>query len=64
LSEEGQIIRTFTKMREMLTNHKELKRKIEEIEKKYDYQFKVVFEAIKKLFDPSAKPKRPIGFHP
>lgn len=48
----------------MLTNHKELKRKIEEIEKKYDYQFKVVFEAIKKLFDPSAKPKRPIGFHP
>lgn len=35
-----QIMRTFTKIREMLATHKELKQKVEEMEKKYDYQFK------------------------
>ena len=40
-----------------------MKRKIEEMEKKYDYQFKIVFDAIKKLLDPPEKPKNPIGFH-
>jgi phage regulator Rha-like protein len=34
-----QIMRTFTKIREMIATHKELKQKIEEMEKKYDYQF-------------------------
>lgn len=58
-----QIMRTFTKLREMLASHVELKRKIEEMEKKYDYQFKIVFDAIKKLLDPPEKPKNPIGFH-
>ena len=57
------IMRTFTKLREMLNSHKELKQKIKEMEKKYDYQFKVVFDAIKKLLDPPQKPKNPIGFH-
>lgn len=37
-----QIMRTFTKIREMLTTHKELRLKIEEMEKKYDYQFNPV----------------------
>ena len=55
-------MRTFTKLRELMASHKELKRKIEEMEKKYDYQFKAVFEAIKKLLEPPAKPKKPIGF--
>lgn len=59
-----EIMRTFTRLREMLTNHKELKRKIQEMEKKYDYQFKVVFDAIKELLEPPAKPKEPMGFHP
>ena len=60
-----QIMRAFTKLREMLTGHKNLKRKIAEMEKKYDSQFKAVFEAIRELFEPPAlKPKRPIGFHP
>ena len=58
-----QIMRTFTKLRELMASHKELIQKIEEIEKKYDYQFKMVFEAIKKLLDPPEKPKNPIGFH-
>ncbi|MBI4367948.1 MAG: ORF6N domain-containing protein [Candidatus Omnitrophica bacterium] len=59
-----QIMRTFTKLREMLTSHKELKRKIEEMEKKYDYRFKVVFKAIKELIESPRKFKRRIGFHP
>ncbi len=59
-----QIMRTFTKLREILTNHVKLKRKIQEMEKKYDYQFKVVFDTIKELLEPPAKPKEPLGFHP
>ena len=58
-----QIMRTFTQLREMLTNHKELKLKIEALEKKYDSQFKAVFETIKELIEPSQKPKKSIGFH-
>lgn len=59
-----QIMRTFTKLREMLVGHKELKHKIEEMEEKYDRQFRVVFRAIKKLIEPPRKPKKQIGFHP
>lgn len=60
-----QIMRTFTKLGEMLRSHKELRRKIEEVEKKYDYQFKIVFKTIKELLEPiPRKPKTPIGFHP
>jgi hypothetical protein len=58
-----QIMRTFTKLREMLENNKDLKRKIEDMEKKYDTQFQIVFEAIKKLIEPESKPKRKIGFY-
>lgn len=57
-----QIMRTFTKIREMLATHKELKKKIEEMEKKYDYQFKVVFDAIKQLIEPPQKSSKRIGF--
>ena len=57
-----QIMRTFTKIREMLATHKDLQRKIEEMEKKYDYQFKIVFDAIKQMLaSPEVKKKR-IGF--
>jgi hypothetical protein len=58
-----QIMRTFTKLREMMTTHKELRQKIETMEKKYDHQFKIVFEAIKKLLEPPVKTKGKIGFH-
>ena len=57
-----QIMRTFTKIRKMLASHKDLKQKIEEMEKKYDSQFKIVFNAIKELMSPPEKPIRKIGF--
>jgi phage regulator Rha-like protein len=57
-----QIMRTFTKIREMLISHKDLKQKIEEMEKKYDAQFKIVFNAIKELMSAPEKPLRKIGF--
>jgi phage regulator Rha-like protein len=59
-----QIIRTFIKLREMLLTHVELKRKIEEMEGKYDQQFQIVFDAIRQLLTPPEKPRRRIGFHP
>ncbi len=59
-----QIMRTFAKLREMLASHKELKRKIEEMEKRYDDQFKVVFRAIRELLEPPQKSRKPIGFQP
>ena len=52
----------FTQLRQMLATHEELKRKIEAMERKYDEQFSVVFEAIKQLMDTEDKPKRKIGF--
>lgn len=59
-----QIMRTFSKIRELMMAHKDLRIKIEELEKKYDSQFKVIFDVLKKLVDPPAKPKTPIGFTP
>ncbi len=57
-----QVMRAFTKLREMLSTHEDLRRKGEAMERKYDRQFKVVFDAIKKLIDIESKPKRKIGF--
>ena len=57
------IMRVFVKLRQLLSSHKELARKIEEMEKQYDYQFTVVFDAIKKLMEPPApQKKRKIGY--
>ena len=57
-----QIMRTFTKLRELLATHKDLARKIEDMEKKYDHQFRVIFDAIKQLIEPPVTPKRKVGF--
>ncbi len=57
-----QIMRTFTRIREMLSSHRELKEKIEELEKKYDNQFKLVFEVIHRLIAEEEKPKEKLGF--
>ncbi|MDD5593409.1 MAG: ORF6N domain-containing protein [Candidatus Margulisbacteria bacterium] len=57
-----QIMRTFTKLRRILASHKELLKKIEAMESKYDGQFKIVFGAIKALIEPPIKPKEKIGF--
>jgi hypothetical protein len=57
-----QIMRAFTKLRQMLATHDDLRRKIEEMEQKYDQQFQVVFDAIKLLLEAEEKPKPKIGF--
>jgi len=57
-----QIMRAFSKLREMLSTHEDLKKKIEAMEKKYDQQFQIVFEAIKQLLETEAKPRKKIGF--
>ena len=59
-----QIMRVFGKLREMVTSNKELARKLEEMEKKYDAQFKVVFDAIRQIMTPPAPVRRKIGFGP
>ena len=59
-----QIMRAFTKIRGMLQVHKTLWRKIEEMEKKYDENFGIVFKALKELLEPPEKSKQKIGFHP
>lgn len=58
-----QIMRTFVKLRRMLESHKDLWRKVEDLERKYDGQFKFIFDALKRLTAPDPeKKKRPIGF--
>jgi phage regulator Rha-like protein len=58
-----QIMRAFAQLRRMLLTNKNLRRKIEEMERKYDKQFAVVFHAIKRLLEPDIKENRKIlGF--
>jgi hypothetical protein len=57
------IMHAFVKLREMLATHKDLAEKLDALEKKYDRQFKMVFDAIRQLMRPEAPPKeRRIGF--
>ncbi|MGH7457444.1 MAG: ORF6N domain-containing protein [bacterium] len=56
------IMRTFVRLREMILSNKELARRLDELEKKYDKQFKLVFDAIRELMEPPEPKKRPIGF--
>lgn len=57
-----QIMRAFTKLRQMLASHKEIKEKIEQLEKKYDGQFRVIFKTIQQIITEEEKPKRKLGF--
>jgi hypothetical protein len=57
-----QIKRTFTRLRLMMSTHEDLRKKIEAMEKKYDDQFRIVFEAIKQLLKDEDGPKKKIGF--
>jgi len=60
-----QVVRAFVRLRQMLSTNAELSRKLAALEKKYDIQFKAVFEAIRELMTPlEPKKKRPIGFAP
>lgn len=57
-----EIMRTFVRLRDVFSSHKDLARKLRALESKYDRQFKIVFDAIRKLmFEPVPK-SRPIGF--
>lgn len=58
-----QIMNTFVALRRMLADNKALSVRLDELERKYDAQFKVVFDALRKLIAPPDPPKRPIGFH-
>lgn len=59
-----EIMRAFVRLWQMLLSHADLAKKVEALEKKYDGQFKVVFDALRQLMQPPpAKPKRSIGFH-
>ncbi len=57
-----EIMRAFVRLRRMLADHTDLARKVEEMEKRYDAQFKVVFDAIRQLMTPPPSPNRQIGF--
>jgi hypothetical protein len=57
------VVRAFVRLRQMLASNADLARKLDAMEKKYDAQFKVVFDAIRQLMSPPARPKREIGFH-
>jgi len=58
-----QVVRAFVRLRQMLASNAELARKLEALEKKYDRQFKVVFDAIRRLMSPPEPKRREIGFH-
>ena len=57
-----EIMRAFVRLRRILASNANLARKLDELEKKYDGQFRVVFEAIRQLMAPPESKKRPIGF--
>ena len=57
-----EIMRAFVRLRRILASNVDLARKLDALEKKYDAQFKVVFEAIRELMRPPEPKKRPIGF--
>ncbi len=61
------IMRAFVKLRQILSTHKALAHKLEQLEKKiekHDGEIRTIFEAIRQLMTPPEKPKRRIGFHP
>jgi hypothetical protein len=59
------IMRAFVRLRQLLATHRDLAEKLAEMEKKYDKQFKIVFEIIRQLMEPPTKPKKgQMGFAP
>ena len=57
-----QIMRAFIQLRQMYISHGDLKRKIASMERKYDENFRIVFEALKQLIEEDEKPKKKIGY--
>ncbi len=57
-----EIMRAFVRLRELIATNRGLARRLDELEKRYDAQFKGVFDAIRQLMTPSAKERRSVGF--
>ena len=57
-----EIMRVFVRLRQILASHADLAQRLDELEQKYDAQFKVVFDAIRQLMAPSTRPQRQIEF--
>jgi hypothetical protein len=57
-----QVVRAFIRLRGILATHKDLARRLDELEQKYDGQFRVVFDAIRQLMAPPAQKRKQIGF--
>ena len=57
-----EIMRAFVKLRQLLTSNAELAHRLDQLESKYDKQFKVVFEAIRQLMSPPEGSRKEIGF--
>jgi hypothetical protein len=59
-----QIMRTFVRLRQMLASNESLIERLDELEENYDAKFKIVFSAIRRLMNPPAVKRTPIGFRP
>lgn len=57
-----EIMRAFVRLRRLLATNADLARRLSALEKKYDAQFRLVFDAIRELMAPPKKSKPPIGF--
>jgi len=57
-----QIMRTFTKIRQLLASNRNLRLKIEDMERRYDKNFKIIFDMLKKMIVEEEKPKKIMGF--
>ena len=57
-----EIMRAFVRLRQLLTSHAELSQRLDELEQKYDQQFRAVFDAIRQLMTPPQAPRRRLGF--
>ena len=58
-----EIMRTFVRLLQLLASHTDLSKRLDELERKYDKQFAVVFDAIRQLMTPPAKPQNEMGYH-
>lgn len=59
-----EIMRAFVRFRQMITNHQELAQKLDQLERKFDRKFRVVFDAMRALMVQEERPKHQIGFKP
>lgn len=57
------IMRAFLQLRAMLTTHEDLRRKISELEKRYDSKFHAAFATLRQMLETPIPPKKQIGFH-